>query len=393
MYDSTLKIKEKVAFVKILMDYEMREFLLKAYDLAFTDAFGENWLDEFLEIDKQKKNKTAKIAKYVNDECTWTDGLKHADFAASIKILAFEDRYRNAFCKYWGCDKNDNEKNVRLLAQQLHQFRNDCSHINSHTDYAILTPDSVIVNMCVLVNKCSGLCDHRGQLYCEIFQEKYRDYLLMSKIFLVSDLVREINKQITNSEFIKICRKNNIEVSADERSIVTDDIQRVMCIVENDNGKVNSAKIFMIAGIAVGALVVGVSILLAITMGSNDSKEMGSVAIESVDKKENDKDQPLSCKALLTAYEVGETEVLIKLEVLNEEKMAVGTDMVIKVFFDVIKKDGTSKKQYCYFGFDRQIEGGKKESFEYSIPWEKLGIEKDSFESICIEDWEIVERN
>lgn len=153
MYVINLKTKEKVAFVKTLMDYEMREFLVRAYDLAFSEVFGENWLDEFLKLDKQKNNNKAKIAKYNKDECTWTEGLKHADFAAVIKILAFEDSYRIAFCKYWGCDKNDNEKNVRLLAQQLHQFRNDCSHINSHTDYAILTPDSVIANMCILVNR------------------------------------------------------------------------------------------------------------------------------------------------------------------------------------------------------------------------------------------------
>ena len=63
MYDTNLKIKEKVAFVKTLMDYEMREFLLNAYELAFSDAFGENWLDDFLQKDKQKKYK---IAEYEN---------------------------------------------------------------------------------------------------------------------------------------------------------------------------------------------------------------------------------------------------------------------------------------------------------------------------------------
>ena len=189
MYDTNLKIKEKVAFVKTLMDYEMREFLLKAYDLAFSDAYGEKWLEDFLQKDKQKKHK---IAEYEKDECVWTEGLRHADFAAAIKILVFDDKYRSIFCKYWGCDKNDNEKNVYLLVKQFHQFRNDCSHINSFTNYAILTPDNIMANMCALVNQCHGLRDDRGQLYSEIFQDKYKNYLLMSKTYMISELLKEL---------------------------------------------------------------------------------------------------------------------------------------------------------------------------------------------------------
>lgn len=388
MYDINLKIKEKVTFVKTLMDYEMREFLLKAYELAFNETFGENWLDDYLKLDKQKK---IKIAKYDNKEtCTWIEGLKHADFAATIKILEFDNEYRIAFCKYWGCDKNDNEKNIRLLATQLHQFRNDCSHINAFTNYAILTPDTIMANMCAMVNQCVGLCDDKGRLYSDIFQEKYKSYLLMSKTFLISDLLNEMGNKVTNSEFVKLCRKNKIEVSLDERSIVTDDIQKVISIVEEDEVTYNPPKKkLLLAGVVSLALVIGVTILISVTKCSSNSDNIENVVVET-NEPNNDKDKSKEYKVSISGYMATETGVIVEIGVLNESATSITTEMGINIYVNVVQKDGLKhKKGYC-LKIDKEIEVGKIMTIKYPLDWNQLGVDEESFESIELEDCEII---
>jgi sulfate adenylyltransferase subunit 1 (EFTu-like GTPase family) len=64
--------------------------------------------------------------------------------------------------------------------------------------------------------------------------------------------------------------------------------------------------------------------------------------------------------------------------------------MGINIYVNVVQKDGLKhKKGYC-LKIDKEIEVGKIMTIKYPLDWNQLGVDKESFESIELEDCEIV---
>ena len=383
MYDTNAKIREKISFVRDIMDYKMRECLIKAYDIAFKDSFGENWFEDYLEIDKKK---TYKIAAYENNECLWTNGLRHADFVAAIKILLYSDKkYQEAFCKYWGLDKNQNDRKIMLIAKELHAFRNDISHINDETDYSILTPDRAIDSMCTLVNLCEGLRDDNGYLYSDIFMAEYKRYKIMSKTFYIEELIGKMNAHVSRSEFAGICRKYNIELSLDERFVMVDDTDRLISIVTTETIKLKRTKRKKyIWGLLCLIVVVLMGVILTVSkcgdkLDNGDAKDSNSKVYEHTE-----------CFILLDKQKILDEGVLIAIDISNANSAPITTDMLAEVEFSVVEKDGSTKNIVLNFKINKQIESKNVKGFDYNIRWEQLEIEKDNFHELVFEDGRII---
>ena len=386
MYETNAKIREKISFVRDIMDYKMREFLIKAYDLAFRENFGENWVEEYLEIDKKK---THKIAAYENNECVWTNGLRHADFVAAIKILIYSDKkYQEAFCKYWGLDKNQNDRKILLIARELHAFRNDISHINDETDYSILTPDRAIDSMCTLVNLCEGLRDDNGYLYSDIFASEYKRYKVMSKTFYIAELIGRANLHISQSAFVDICRKYNIELSLDEQFVAVDDEDRLISMVLAETTKLKRAKRRKyIWGTLILIVVVLIGVLLTVSkcghiLDNDYGKDSASEVYEHTE-----------CFVSLDKQKISDEGVLITIDISNGNSAPITTDMLAQVEFSIVEKDGSKKNKVFNFKISEQIESKNVKEFDYEIGWDKLEIEKDNFEELVFEDGRIIKND
>ena len=388
MYDTNIKMREKISFVRDLMDYKMRECLIKAYNVAFCDGFGENWFDEYIEEDKKK---TYKIATYENDVCVWINGLSHADFVAAIKILIYSDKkYQEAFFKYWGFDRNKNDKKVLLIAKELHAFRNDISHINAETDYSILTPDRAIENMWTLVNLCEGLRDDNGYLYSDIFAYEYKRYKVMSKTYYVKDLINKLNIHMSHLEFVEICKKYSVELSIDEQFVVVEDIDRLMSIILSESQKKRKRKMkSYLWGTAILMAIMLIGVLLIINKFNNRRED------EKISKDDYTKEDEVieyeqkNCLLVIQSLAITNEGVCMEIDISNSNSLPITTDMYVEATFYVIEKSGNGKEVTLPLGIDKQIESKQIEDFTYVAEWEQLKISKDMFGSIILREYKI----